>query len=388
MLKRTITLCGAGAAALAVAASAAAVPTGPASASADRERLQRDTDAIRDAGTTGVLAEVSTGGRTLRARSGVADLRTRGPVPWDAYYRVGSDTKTFVATVVLQLAAEGRIRLTDTVGHWLPGVVAGHGNDGSKITVRDLLRQTSGVYDYSAYLPQDQDHSPESYRRYRFRSYTPARLVAMAMRHAPVFEPGARWEYSNTNYILAGMIVEKATGNPWEHEVHERIIAPLGLDHTMISGTSAYAPRPRATFYQRFEPGGPLVDVSIQADGYADGGVISTGADMNRFHRALLGGRLLRPAQLAEMRRTVPARDWRIVYKDAEYGLGLAKRRLGCGTWAWFHGGSMAGVSSVNSVSPDGRTAVQIMIPTTPATTEDRLKQFKAANALMDHVLC
>lgn len=130
------------------------------------------------------------------------------------------------------------------------------------------------------------------------------------------------------------------------------------------------------------------MDVSIQADGYADGGVISSGADMNRFHRALLGGRLLRPGELAEMRRTVPAQDWRIVYKDAEYGLGLARRRLGCGTWAWFHGGSMAGVSSVNLVSPDGRTAVQIMIPTTPATTGDRLKQFKAANALMDHVLC
>ncbi|MFF5261830.1 serine hydrolase domain-containing protein [Actinomadura viridis] len=353
-----------------------------------REQLQRDVDAIRDTGTTGVLAEVNVKGRSMKARSGVADLRTREPVPWNGYYRVGSNTKTFVATVILQLVAEGKLGLSDTVERWLPGLVQGNGNDGSKITVRDLLRQTSGLYDYSYYLPQDIDHTPETYRKVRFRSHTPEQLVKMAMRHEPLFAPGARWNYSNTNYVLAGMVVAKVTGNPWEHEVHERIIAPLGLDHTSSPGTGAYVPRPHATFYERFAPGGPLVDVTVFSDGHADGGLISTTGDMNRFLQALLSGRLLRPAQMAQMKQTVEAREWQVLYKEAGYGLGLAKRRTSCGTWAWFHGGSMFGVSSVNSVSADGRTSVEIMLPTQPGDQEGKIAQLAAADRLTDRAIC
>ncbi|KAB2345898.1 serine hydrolase domain-containing protein [Actinomadura rudentiformis] len=354
-----------------------------------RAQLQRDVDAIRDTGTTGVLAQVVHNGRSLKARSGVADLRTRQPVPWDSYYRVGSNTKTFVATVMLQLVGEGKVKLTDTVERWLPGLVKGNGNDGSKITVRHLLRQTSGLYDYSYYLPQDVSHTPETYRKVRFRSYPPQQLVRMAMRHAPLFPPDERrWNYSNTNYVLAGMIIAKATGNPWEHEVHERIIAPLGLRHTYSPGTSAYVPQPRPVFYERFKPGGPLVDVSIFSDGHADGALISTTDDMNRFLRALLGGKLLSPALMAQMKDTVEAKEWQILYKEAGYGLGLAKRRTACGTWAWYHGGSMFGVASVNSVSTDGRTSVEIMLPTQPGEEKAKLAQLTAANDLTDHALC
>ncbi|HEX2313738.1 MAG TPA: serine hydrolase domain-containing protein [Thermomonospora sp.] len=381
---------GLGAAGLGVVVAAAALTAAsPVSAAGyTQERLQRDTDALRRTGTTGVLAHVVLPGRTLRARSGVADLRTRRPVPWDGYYRVGSNTKTFVATVLLQLTAEKKLSLNDTVHRWLPGLVAGNGNDGRKITVRHLLQQTSGLYDYVHYLPQDVDHTPATYRKVRFRSYEPEELVRMTLRHKPLFEPGARWNYSNINYVLAGMIIERATGNPWEHEVHERIIAPLGLHHTHSPGTGAYVPRPHATFYERFTPGGPLVDVTIFSDGHADGGLISTTADMHTFLRALLGGRLLRPAQMAELQRTVPAPEWRVLYKEAGYGLGLAKRRTPCGRWAWFHGGSMFGVSSVNAVTPDGRTSVEIMIPTQPGDPETKLAQLKAANDLTNHALC
>jgi D-alanyl-D-alanine carboxypeptidase len=384
---RRIAMCAGGIGLAALVATAAAVPASGAPRYS-REQLQRDVDAIRDTGTTGVLAQVVNEKGSLKARSGVADLGTRRPVPWNGYYRVGSNTKTFVATVLLQLTAEGRVRLDDTVERWLPGLVRGNGNDGSKITVRHLLRQTSGLHDYSHYLPQDQDRTPETYRKVRFRSYRPEELVAMAMRHAPEFAPGERWSYSNTNYVVAGMIVEKATGNPWEHEVHERIIAPLGLAHTYSPGTSAYVPQPRAKFYERFTPGGPLVDVSVFSDGYADGGLTSTTDDMNRFLRALLGGRLLPAAQLAQMKQTVPATEWRVVYKDAGYGLGLAKRRTSCGTWAWFHGGSMFGVSSVNSVSADGGTSVEIMLATQPGEEKAKLAQLTAANELTDRALC
>ncbi|WP_344945369.1 serine hydrolase domain-containing protein [Actinomadura miaoliensis] len=384
---RRIAQCAGGIGLAALVATAVALPASGAPRYS-REQLQRDVDAIRDTGTTGVLAQVVHKEGSVRARSGVADLDTRRPVPWDGYYRVGSNTKTFVATVMLQLAAERKVGLDDTVERWLPGLVQGNGNDGSKITVRHLLRQTSGLYDYSYYLPQDQDHTPEGYRKVRFRSYRPEELVRMAMRHAPEFTPGERWSYSNTNYIVAGMIIEKATGNPWEHEVHERIIAPLGLEHTYSPGSSAYVPQPRATFYERFTPGGPLVDVSIMSDGYADGGLISTTDDMNRFLRALLGGRLLPAAQLEQMKQTVPATAWQTLYKDAGYGLGLAKRRTSCGTWAWFHGGSMFGVSSVNSVSADGGTSVEIMLATQPGEEKAKLAQLTAANELTDRALC
>ncbi|GAA4068574.1 serine hydrolase domain-containing protein [Actinomadura miaoliensis] len=386
-MMRRIAQCAGGIGLAALVATAVALPASGAPRYS-REQLQRDVDAIRDTGTTGVLAQVVHKEGSVRARSGVADLDTRRPVPWDGYYRVGSNTKTFVATVMLQLAAERKVGLDDTVERWLPGLVQGNGNDGSKITVRHLLRQTSGLYDYSYYLPQDQDHTPEGYRKVRFRSYRPEELVRMAMRHAPEFTPGERWSYSNTNYIVAGMIIEKATGNPWEHEVHERIIAPLGLEHTYSPGSSAYVPQPRATFYERFTPGGPLVDVSIMSDGYADGGLISTTDDMNRFLRALLGGRLLPAAQLEQMKQTVPATAWQTLYKDAGYGLGLAKRRTSCGTWAWFHGGSMFGVSSVNSVSADGGTSVEIMLATQPGEEKAKLAQLTAANELTDRALC
>ncbi|MEU6035710.1 serine hydrolase domain-containing protein [Actinomadura sp. NPDC047616] len=386
-MMRRIAQCAGGIGLAALVAAAVAVPASGAPRYS-REQLQHDVDAIRDTGTTGVLAQVVHKEGSVKARSGVADLDTRRPVPWDGYYRVGSNTKTFVATVMLQLAAERKVGLDDTVERWLPGLVQGNGNDGAKIIVRHLLRQTSGLYDYSYYLPQDQDHTPEGYRKVRFRSYRPEELVRMAMRHAPEFTPGERWSYSNTNYIVAGMIIEKATGNPWEHEVHERIIAPLGLEHTYSPGSSAYVPQPRATFYERFTPGGPLVDVSIMSDGYADGGLISTTDDMNRFLRALLGGRLLPAAQLEQMKQTVPATAWRTLYKDAGYGLGLAKRRTSCGTWAWFHGGSMFGVSSVNSVAEDGGTSVEIMLATQPGEEKAKLAQLTAANELTDRALC
>lgn len=110
--------------------------------------VQRDADALRDTGVTGVAVRVDTPHGTVRARSGVGDLVTRRPVPVDGHLRLGSVTKTFVATVVLQLVGEKRLSLDDTVEELLPGVVSGAGNDGRTITVRDLLRHTSGLPDY------------------------------------------------------------------------------------------------------------------------------------------------------------------------------------------------------------------------------------------------
>ncbi|MFD4633174.1 serine hydrolase domain-containing protein [Streptomyces sp. NPDC058284] len=361
-----------------LAATAAALLTGvagtraaaaaPASASAAppsrRGRtLQRDVDAILATGVTGVLAEVhGPHGRTA-ARAGVADLAAERPVPWGAYYRIGSDTKTFTATVVLQLVGEGRLKLTDTVERWLPGAVRGHGNDGRRITVANLLRQTSGLNDYID--GDSEDFTPDGYRRNRFRSQTPEEQLTAALGAPPQWLPDAddpagerRWGYSNTNYIVAGMIVEAVTGHPWAQEVHERIIEPLGLRHTFAPGTSPYVPQPTATGYTYFPKGTRPVETTLGFGGGADGCLISTPRDHGVFLRALLGGRLLRPAQLAAMKRTVPVKDW-IPADGVRYGMGIAWRPVaGRDDGIWFHGGTSLGCVSEGGVTPDGTTSV------------------------------
>ncbi|GAA1580526.1 serine hydrolase domain-containing protein [Actinomadura kijaniata] len=354
----------------------------------DETQLQRDADTLRETGAAGVLAEVRTPGDRVVARSGVADLKTGAPVQADSYFRIASTTKTFVATVALQLVGEDRLALTDTIDRWLPGLVRGNGNDGTKITVRQLLNHTSGIPDYLDDVPVQKARTPDEFQRERFRTYPPERLVAMALQHRRAFEPGRGWAYSNTNYILAGMAIEKATGRPWQQEVHERIIEPLGLRHTLIPGTSAHLPQPGMTAYRRLVPGGPETDVSTIASGHPDWSFVSTTGDVNRFLQALLGGRLLRPAQLRQMQRTVPAKPFREVWREAAYGLGLMKRRLPCGKWAWFHGGGNWNYIIDNAVSPDGHRAATVFYTSRLGPDQSPIQQFKTSATLIDHALC
>lgn len=192
--------------------------------------MQRDTDALRDTGVTGAAVRLETPRGTVTARSGVGDLVTGRPVPKDGFLRLGSTTKTFVATVMMQLVGEERVSLDQTVEQLLPGVVSGAGNDGRTITVRDLLQHTSGLPDYI--YDVFPDPGTQTYSANRWRTYRPEELVDLAMRHEPAFPAGTRWAYSNTNYVLAGMIIENITGRTWEQQVHSRILRPLGLQHT------------------------------------------------------------------------------------------------------------------------------------------------------------
>ncbi|WP_052848597.1 serine hydrolase domain-containing protein [Streptomyces avicenniae] len=356
--------------------------------------LERDTRALRDTGATAVVSATSdAAGRVQRARAGVTDLDDPQPLAYDSYYRVGSDAKTFTAAVVLQLVGEGRLSLGDTVERWLPGVVTGNGNDGSRVTVRDLLQHTSGITNYTDVLYADpEDLTPEAYLADRFRGLTPREQVALAMSRAPGWLPTpgqTRWAYSNTNYVLAGMIIEEATGNPWAQEIHERIIGPLGLRHTLTPGTSAYVPEPTATAYLQFPGHDELIDTTLMVDGGADGGVISTAEDMTAFHRALMDGTLLGPGELAELRRTVPAPGFSAV-PGTRYGLGIAWRPArGCPDGLWFHGGTSFGTASEGAVTDDGRAAVAAGIYTLSfADQQAQEARNAAARRLTDRALC
>ncbi|GGT08895.1 serine hydrolase domain-containing protein [Streptomyces chromofuscus] len=335
----------------AVAVPALAAPTGGGHA-ATREALRA---AVKD-GVPGVTATAKDAHGTWRATEGVADLRTgerRSPAD---RYRVGSITKTFVATVLLQLEAEGRLSLDDTVEEWLPGVVRGNGHDGRRITLRRLLNHTSGVYDYTSdeefvrtYFLED------GFFEHRYDTKRPAELVAVAMAHRPYFAPGTSWSYSNTNYVLAGMVIQEATGRPYGAEIRDRIIEPLHLRATSVPGTRVTVPQPSSRAYGKLAQTttGPTYDVTAlnPSLAYAAGEMISDSADLNRFYRALLGGRLLPERQLKAMKTTVAIDG----APNAGYGLGLLDRKLSCGVHVWGHGGGIHGSSSEAVTTADAR---------------------------------
>jgi D-alanyl-D-alanine carboxypeptidase len=379
-----------GLSAIAVATFSAAVPGAAASASVQgqhvygQQDLQRDLDAIVATGVPGVLAEVRAGGRTLRGTSGVGDLDSQAPVNGSGFFRIGSNTKTFVAVVVLQLAAEHRLSLEDTVERWLPGVVHGNGNDGSKVTIRELLQHTSGLHNYTDDL-QAQITSPEAARKLEFHQFSRQDLLNIALAQPPGFAPGTSWSYSNTNYILLGMIIEKVTRDSWQQEVARRIIIPLGLHHTYAPGASTQLPQPHATGYLFFDRS-TRIDTTAENMSWADsaGALISTAADMTRFWSAIGRGTLLRPAQVRQMRQTVPADSGdTATVPGSRYGLGIFFTPLSCGGGYWSHGGDVPGYDTVDAVSADGRTTVVLSVN---SNVDDPV--LAAEYGLIDHVMC
>ncbi|WP_329550897.1 serine hydrolase domain-containing protein [Streptomyces sp. NBC_00696] len=349
-------------------------------------QLRQDTKTIHALGVSGVQARViAPDGRQSVATSGTADLNTGQPVSSDGYFRMASTSKTLGAIVVLQLEAEGRLSRNDTVEHWLPGVVRGNGNDGRRITVRQLLQHTSGIHDD---LPGYT--TPEEYYQQRYDVYSSGQLIARAMAHAPDFAPGEGWAYSNTGYVLLDTVIQKATGHPAHQEIENRILRPLGLDHTRWVGTSPTLPRPHAKAYQLFGPDA-LVDVTDQIPvDHENLSFVTTTRDENVLFRALLAGRLLPARQLTEMKQTVPVSvEVQQLWPGGRYGLGLAERPLTCGGTYWSHEGGDGGYITLNGVTDDGRrSAVVSMSEARGDTMEHIMSQESAASSLIDHALC
>jgi D-alanyl-D-alanine carboxypeptidase len=363
------------------------------------DTMQLDADQLLQQGVPGVLAQLRTDHDTVTVRSGVGDTTTGRPVPLDAHFRIGSMTKPFVAATILQLVGENRLSLDDTVDRWLPDLVQGNGNDGRAITVRQLLQHTSGLADVTLEMPFLT--SETEFQQNRFDQWSMPEEVALALRHAPDFAPGTSWAYSNTNYILAGLIIEKVTGNPWRDEVTNRIIRPLDLQNTTLPDGRVDLPEPHATNYERF-PGedatsedpqyGNPIDVTEQNTTYGGpaGEMVSTVDDTNRFLQALLGGRVLKPAQLAEMKHTVPTSEgFQQAWPGGRYGLGLMWYSTSCGG-AWSHGGDILGSMTRNGVTDDGRRSVVVSINTdSPLPAPDApTAEHDITQPLIDHALC
>ncbi|MDX3497744.1 serine hydrolase domain-containing protein [Streptomyces turgidiscabies] len=344
---------------IAVAAGAFAAP---AMAAAPAERGAAGHEATRAAmnaavqdGVPGVALQAKDRHGVWKATAGVGNLKTKQPRSAQDNFRAGSITKTFIATVLLQLEAEGRVSLDDTVDKWLPGVVQGNGHDGRKITLRQLLNHTSGIFNYTG----DEDFQrevflAEGFFRNRNRTWTPDEIVGIAMTHKPEFAPGAGWSYSNTNYTIAGMVIRKVTGNSYGDEVRRRVIKPLGLHGTYMPGTSAKVPQTSSRAYSPLAEvaTGKIYDVTEFNPSVANsaGEIITNSGDLNRFYSALLRGKVLPAKQLAEMKTTVPAGQ-----VDGRYGLGLIENELSCGVTVWGHSGGIHGSTSEAVTTADGK---------------------------------
>ncbi|MFJ5829888.1 serine hydrolase domain-containing protein [Streptomyces sp. NPDC093089] len=342
----------AGLAGTALAAPALAAPA-PAKEGRDHTATRQALQAAVDEGVPGAVVHTRDGRGQWAATAGVRGVAD--------HYRIASITKTFVATVLLQLQAEGRIDLDDPVEKWLPGVVRGNGHDGRKITVRQLLNHTSGIYDVTSDRGFAEKVFGPAFLEHRYDRWTPQQLVSIAMTHAPDFAPGTDWKYSNTNFVLAGLVIEKVTGRPYGKAVENRIVKPLKLRATSVPGTDVTMPNPSSPAYSQLtdEPDAPIHDVSELSPtlAYAAGEMISDSRDLQTFFRALLSGRLLPKAEQRELTTTVSAAR---IDPNLRYGLGLMQLKLSCGKDVWGHGGGIHGSTSQAVTTKDGRHSLAV----------------------------
>jgi D-alanyl-D-alanine carboxypeptidase len=325
-----------------------------ASRSRDEPALGTLLDRVVSAGAPGVLVVVREDGKAHSEARGFADVGGSSRMRADDRFRVGSVTKTYVAALVLQLVEAGKLGLDDPVERWLPGLLP----RGRSITVRHLLSHTAGLFDYV-----------EDARVFRdpTRRWDPAELVSLAAAHPPVHSPpGRRFAYSSTNYLVLGLIAERAGRAPLATQLREGLFEPLGLRRTSflpgpIRGRHVHGYR--APQHQGVVTGAP-VDVGTRPAWWtwAAGGIVSTADDVQRFFAALLGGRVVGRPLLTEMRRLTAAAGRR-------YGLGLAVFPTPCGR-AWGHTGNVQGIVVVAWNTRDGSRQVVLVVNTYPLSPE------------------
>ncbi|MEW1639170.1 serine hydrolase domain-containing protein [Streptomyces sp. NPDC093801] len=338
------------------AQAAAAPPAGPAAAAdaLDRAALTRALDAVHEAGVYGAYASVRDGRTHWSGATGLADRDTGRPTAPGMRHRVGSVTKSFTAVAVLQQSARGRIGLDRPVADYVPDLLPGE--RGRKVTVRMLMNHTSGIADYiGGAFPSLMQNSTASLDEFRHRTLTPGRLIALGTVQPQLFEPGSDWSYSNTNYVLLGEVLRKATGEDPEKVITRDVIRRAGLRDTYFPGTTERIKGPHAGMYENWygliDPPRDYADYNMTWGGTA-GALVSTTDDLTAFYRALFQGRLLPAEQVRQMRTTVPVKDpgGTVVMR---YGLGLLSLDTPCGP-VWGHDGAVFGAGTSAMTTADG----------------------------------
>jgi D-alanyl-D-alanine carboxypeptidase len=308
---------------------------------------------VRD-GAPGVVALVRDGDRVKTFSGGLADFKPHRAMQAALRFRVGSLSKSMVATLVLELVAQRRLRLSDTVARWLPGLTTA----AAKITVRELLEQRSGLPEY-IYSPQ---LFPSYFSGERPLSYvwTPSQLIRLALRHPLDFPPGRRFEYSNTNYIVLGLLLERVTHMQIARYAEQTLFKPLNMRSTSfafgrITGAHAHGYAPFGPPFPAASPGMGDVESLNGSSYWAAGALVSTASDLDRFFRALFTLRIL-PRRLVRLMQ-----DALVAQPGYRYGLGLEETRYGCGP-AWGHSGDVPGYTAIVRASRPARRLVVLLV--------------------------
>ncbi|MEW1638134.1 serine hydrolase domain-containing protein [Streptomyces sp. NPDC093801] len=341
----------------------------PAASARSADPVQRQLDLLVN--SDGVPGALAYDGRTTRT-SGVADSASGRPmVDARGRIRLASDTKAFTAAAVMRLVVDGRVRLDDRAGRYVPQLAE------RPITVRQLLKQTSGLPEYTTLVDWTRAGTPEEY-------------LALALKEKPVFDAGTDWGYSNTNYLALGMVIDKASGVGFRTYIERTVLRPLHLDDTYWPAPGELSLRgPHARNYG-VNPAAPeagRVDVT-DLPGYefgASGGLVSTPENLNAFWDGLFGGRLLPDWALRQMTRDTTEIGGRDVYPaGSRYGYGIASIPLSCGGAYWGHGGDLPGNSVGGGRATAGRGTVTVYT-TTWAAEGESLRHLQGA---VDAALC
>jgi D-alanyl-D-alanine carboxypeptidase len=368
----------------ATAPAAAAVLPAPRAAASPTPLPPLDGTALRAAindlkHPPSTAAQLRVGGAagSWRGASGVADIETRRPVTVYDKVRIGSITKVFVATVVLQLVAEGRVALDASVRHVLPGLLPARF---APVTVAHLLNHTSGLPDHVG-IPEPT--TAEDVLRHRFDHWTPQEWVATAT-HGPLkFAPGTRQEYRGINYVLAALIIDKVTGRPYGDAVAARILRPLGMAHTVVPGNDPRIHGRHVHGYLSMADGG-LEDITAydQSSARGEGDMISTTGDLDRMLAALFSGELL-PPELLQLMFTLPPDDVRMLDgSPARYSTGLQQATVN-GVTLWGKTGETYGYKNAAfSTRDQQRRFVIAYNPTTARSGEESKMIARVADLL------
>jgi D-alanyl-D-alanine carboxypeptidase len=363
-----------------------------ASKAAERPELQKAVQAFVDAGFAGMQMRVNDERGEWVGSAGVRKLGASAKPPTNGHFRIGSTTKNFTATLVLQLVGAGKIGLDTPVADHLPAYKLDR-----RITVRMLLQHTTGLFDYT--FDFDSDGKPVSlvpvqgkeWVAKRFHTYTDDELVRLSLSKPAKYEPGTKWSYGNINYVLAKLLIEKVTGNSFATEMKRRILEPLKMKNTVVPGARSNMPAPYAHAYYRYQDAADkwkVLDVTRQNPSWisAAGEMISTTKDLRTFFSALNDGALISADLLAEMRKPHPSSAGLF----GKYGLGLYVQDLGpgCAATVLNHNGSNNGYGALMYSTPDGKKTLTASITSGDAAMDVATEFPKALDNLVKTVFC
>ncbi|MFJ8014886.1 serine hydrolase domain-containing protein [Streptomyces sp. NPDC096339] len=301
---------------------------------------------LRETKVPGVVVGLWAPGKGSYVRTfGVADKATGAPMETDFNFRIGSETKTFTVTALLELVDQGKLALDDPIGEYVEGVP-----NGARITLRQLAGMRSGLYNYSEdpTFNEELNAGPNKY-------FPPRQLLAYSFKHPVQFEPGARFDYSNTNLILLGLVVEKVGKKPLSEFIRQEVLEPAGLRRTVFPVDAAF-PDPHPQGYTDQSASGRVV---ISTDwnpswAWAAGAMISDLPDLRSWARTLATGSLLTPATQAERLKTTP-----MDVPGAGYGLGIFDVQGWIG-----HNGSLPGYESLTIYLPQEQATLVVLLNT------------------------